>query len=146
MENVCFDFWRCNTQLEDIQRLSYDECLKITEPSPIEDFEEAYNSPDNSEAQLDNLVRLFSSSENCVVYMVTEDESYDMTYIDGQPCTFCGQKIYFEDERDEVWLRDVPVEILETLCKDLDWVTKVDLAQFEDLYNREEFPLYITIR
>ena len=146
MENVYFDFWRSAVKLEDIQGLSYDECLKIQEPSPIREFEEFYNSEDNSEAQLESFVRLFSSSENCVVYMVTEDKYHELTYTDGQPCTFCGIAISFDDKRDSVGLEDIPVEILEKLCRELDWVTKVDLAQFEELYNREEFPLYITIR
>lgn len=146
MENVYFDFGRSAVKLEDIQGLSYDECLKIQEPSPIREFEEFYNSEDNSEAQLESFVRLFSSSENCVVYMVTEDKKHELTYIDGQPCTFGGISICFDDERDSVWLEDIPVEILEKLCRELDWVTKVDLAQFEELYNQEEFPLYITIR
>jgi hypothetical protein len=146
MENVYFEFWRGDTKLEDIQELSYDECLKITESFPIDDFERFYNDEDNSDVQLEYLVRLFSSSQNCVVYMVTKDESHDLTYTDGQPCTFSGQSIYFEDGRNDVWLRDIPVEILDALCEELDWIRKVDLAQFEDLYNREEFPLYITIR
>ena len=68
MENVYFEFWRGDTKLEDIQELSYDECLKITESSPIEDFENFYNDEDNSDAQLEYLVRLFSSSELCGVY------------------------------------------------------------------------------
>ena len=146
MENVYFEFWRGNTKVEDIRNLSYDECLKITEAFPIDDFERFYNDEDNSDVQLEYLVRLFSSSQNCVVYMVTKDESHDLTYTDRQPCTFSGQSIYFEDGRNDVWLRDIPVEILDALCEELDWIRKVDLAQFEDLYNREEFPLYITIR
>ncbi len=146
MENVYFEFWRGNTKVEDIRNLSFDECLKITESFPIDDFERFYNDEDNSDVQLEYLVRLFSSSENCVVYMVTEDESHELIHTDGQPCTFSGQSIYFEDGRNDVWLRDIPVEILDALCEELDWIRKVDLVQFEDLYNREEFPLYITIR
>jgi hypothetical protein len=108
--------------------------LKQAQKADKEDIANAmFDGTSEMVADIPNIVKTCFYSGLLENHKLKEDESYELIYTDGQPCTFSGLTIYFEDGRDDIWLQDIPVEILETLCKELDWVTKVDLAQFEDL-------------
>ncbi|MBR5332068.1 MAG: hypothetical protein IKV32_02035 [Muribaculaceae bacterium] len=147
-EVTCFYFEMNKYKLNDVESYTYDECLAKNEYfyDTLKEFEEYYNSEDSSDLATYYYIRLFQFDQKYDAYLIYNDDKFEMQFIDGQSCSFNGNYICFEDDRDNIYLEDIPTEILEKISSKVSYVKKVSLSEYEKIHNQEDFPMYITFR
>lgn len=149
MEQECivYLFSDSNYDLDQVSVYNLESCQLLEEPMTIKLYEKEYNSPDYSDWGTDDYIRIFTFGKKIQAYLIYDEVSYPMVYLDDQPCSFGGNAIHFDDySRDCIYLEDIPTQILDNLCEQTMSVKKVSVHEYEKLHNEQEWPLYVTFR